>query len=106
MLYAVGELRNEMIVAPSTSVHPKIQHSKKWNPFLKVRVSYFTYSIFTTRTSMLMYLFCLDCVGAIDGTHVLARVTEKHRAAFMGRKHTHHPSEACVSLLYPAQLDT
>jgi hypothetical protein len=27
-------------------------------------------------------------VGAIDGTHVLARVPEKYRAAFMGRKHT------------------
>jgi hypothetical protein len=27
-------------------------------------------------------------VGAIDGTHVLARVAKKHRPAFMGRKHT------------------
>lgn len=27
-------------------------------------------------------------MGAIDGTHVLARVSEKHRLAFMGRKHT------------------
>jgi hypothetical protein len=27
-------------------------------------------------------------VGAIDGTHVLARVPERHRAAFMWRKHT------------------
>jgi hypothetical protein len=27
-------------------------------------------------------------VGAIDGTHVLARVPEKYRAAFMGRKHS------------------
>jgi hypothetical protein len=27
-------------------------------------------------------------VGAIDGTHVLAQVPERHRAAFMGRKHT------------------
>jgi hypothetical protein len=27
-------------------------------------------------------------VGAIDGTHVLARVIEKHRPVFMGRKHT------------------
>ena len=27
-------------------------------------------------------------MGAIDGTHVLARVPEKHRAAFWGRKHT------------------
>jgi hypothetical protein len=27
-------------------------------------------------------------VGAIDGTHVLARVPAKHRAAFLGRKNT------------------
>jgi hypothetical protein len=27
-------------------------------------------------------------VGAIDGTHVLARVPAKRRAAFMGRKYT------------------
>jgi len=27
-------------------------------------------------------------VGAIDGTNVLARVPKRHRAAFMGRKHT------------------
>ena len=27
-------------------------------------------------------------MGAIDGTHVLARVPAKQRAAFMGRKHT------------------
>lgn len=27
-------------------------------------------------------------MGAIDGTHVLARVPAKHRGAFMGRKHT------------------
>ena len=27
-------------------------------------------------------------MGAIDGTHVLARFPKRHRAAFMGRKHT------------------
>ena len=27
-------------------------------------------------------------MGAIDGTNVLARVPKRHRAAFMGRKHT------------------
>ena len=27
-------------------------------------------------------------MSAIDGIHVLARVPEKHRAAFLGRKHT------------------
>jgi hypothetical protein len=27
-------------------------------------------------------------VGTIDGTHVLARVLERHRTTFMGRKQT------------------
>jgi hypothetical protein len=27
-------------------------------------------------------------VGAIDGTHVLARVPERYRGAFMGRKYS------------------
>lgn len=27
-------------------------------------------------------------MGAIDGTHVLARIPAKERAAFLGRKHT------------------
>jgi len=42
VLYAVGELRNEMIVPPSTAVHHKIHNSRKWNPFFKVGVLCFT----------------------------------------------------------------
>ena len=37
VLYVVGELRNEMIVPPSTAVHPKILNSRRWYPYLKVR---------------------------------------------------------------------
>ena len=32
VLYAIGELRNEMIKPPSTAIHPKILGSHKWNP--------------------------------------------------------------------------
>ena len=32
-------------------------------------------------------IICHDCIGAIDGTHVTARVLKKHAAAFRGRKH-------------------
>ncbi|WVZ57763.1 hypothetical protein U9M48_008108 [Paspalum notatum var. saurae] len=64
VLYAIGELRAEMIVSPAPVTHTKILHSHRWNPYFK------------------------DCVDAIDGTHVLARVLAKERAAFMGRKHT------------------
>ncbi|CAN6203708.1 unnamed protein product [Urochloa humidicola] len=53
-----------MIVSPSTAVPAKIQNSSRRNPYFK------------------------DCVGAIDGTHVLARVPAKDRAPFLGRKHT------------------
>ncbi|KAL6893815.1 hypothetical protein ACP4OV_007913 [Aristida adscensionis] len=64
VLYAIGELRDEMIQPPSTAVPTKILHSRRWNPYFK------------------------DCVGAIDGTHVLARVPSAQKAAFLGRKHT------------------
>ncbi|KAJ1283303.1 hypothetical protein BS78_03G118200 [Paspalum vaginatum] len=62
VLYVVGELRNEMIVPPSTSVHPRILNSRRWYPYFK------------------------DCLGAIDGTHVLARVPVKMQPAFIGVK--------------------
>ncbi|WVZ56316.1 hypothetical protein U9M48_006864 [Paspalum notatum var. saurae] len=64
VLYAVGELRNDLIVPPTTNVHPRILNSRRWYPYFK------------------------DCIGAIDGTHVLARVPLKMQAAFRGRKHT------------------
>ncbi|WVZ83542.1 hypothetical protein U9M48_030679 [Paspalum notatum var. saurae] len=64
VLYAVGELRNDIIVPPTTNVHPRILNSHRWYPYFK------------------------DCIGAIDGTHVLARVPLKMQAAFRGRKHT------------------
>ncbi|KAJ1294151.1 hypothetical protein BS78_01G123900 [Paspalum vaginatum] len=64
VLFNVGELRNEMILPPSSAIPTKILHNTKWNPFFK------------------------DCVGAIDGTHVSARVPASEKAAFLGRKHT------------------
>jgi len=36
VLYAVGELRNEMIKPPSIAIHPKVLGSHRWNPFFKV----------------------------------------------------------------------
>lgn len=38
VLYAVGELRNEMIKPASTSTHPKILGSHRWNPYFKVNI--------------------------------------------------------------------
>jgi hypothetical protein len=36
VLYAVGELRNEMIIPPATNVHPRIHGSRRWYPYFKV----------------------------------------------------------------------
>jgi len=36
VLYAVGELRNELIKPSSTAIHPKVLGSHRWNPFFKV----------------------------------------------------------------------
>ena len=41
VLFAVGELRDEMIRPPSTQIHPKIQQSTRFNPYFKV--NYFLY---------------------------------------------------------------
>jgi hypothetical protein len=36
VLYAIGELRADMINSPSTVTHPKIMGSHRWFPYLKV----------------------------------------------------------------------
>jgi hypothetical protein len=36
VLYAIGELRADLINPPSTATHPKILGSHRWFPFLKV----------------------------------------------------------------------
>jgi hypothetical protein len=38
VLYAVGELRSEIIKGPSSATHPKVLGSHRWNPYLKVIV--------------------------------------------------------------------
>ncbi|SPT19328.1 unnamed protein product [Triticum aestivum] len=63
VLFAVGELRGEMIRRPSGQTPPKIRGSPRWYPYFK------------------------DCIGAIDGTHVTARVPRSQSIAYRGRKH-------------------
>ena len=38
VLFAVGELRGDLIKPPTCSTHPKILGSHRWNPFFKVTV--------------------------------------------------------------------
>nr|XP_020188456.2 putative nuclease HARBI1 [Aegilops tauschii subsp. strangulata] len=63
VFYAVGELRGEMIRRPSGQTPSKIRGSLRWYPYFK------------------------DCIGAVDGTHVTARVPGSQSAAYRGRKH-------------------
>ncbi|CAN6311164.1 unnamed protein product [Urochloa humidicola] len=51
-----------MMTMPNGDTHPRILGSQRWYPYFK------------------------DCIGAIDGTHILARVQVKMQAAFRGRK--------------------
>ncbi|XP_071681742.1 protein ALP1-like [Lolium perenne] len=60
VVYAVGKLRGEMIKLASTNTPPKIKNNYRWFP---------------------------DCFGAIDGTHVTAKVPRSMYAAFRGRKY-------------------
>ena len=42
VLYAVGELRNELIVPPATNVYPRIG-SRRWYPYFKVGIHNLSY---------------------------------------------------------------
>jgi hypothetical protein len=77
VLYAIGELRDELIKPQSSSTHVKILDSHKWNPFFKVIVGYLASIILGLGSCLNTYVssFILDCIGAIDDTHMLARVT-------------------------------
>jgi hypothetical protein len=46
MLYAVGELRDEMIRPPSTQTHPKIEENSPFNPYFKVNLLLFRMSTY------------------------------------------------------------
>jgi len=37
VLYAIGELRNEMIIPPSSETPLKIRNSSRWYPYFKVK---------------------------------------------------------------------
>ncbi|XP_040384639.1 protein ALP1-like isoform X1 [Oryza brachyantha] len=58
VLHAVGELRGELIKAPSLDTPPKIAGNHRWDPYFK------------------------DCIGAIDGTHVRASVLKNMELSF------------------------
>ena len=40
VLYAIGELRNEIIKSPTTATHLKIMGSQRWYPYMQVLVNH------------------------------------------------------------------
>jgi hypothetical protein len=46
VLYAIGELRQEMIKPPSGETPSKIRHSKRWCPYFKVSWNFDLHNLF------------------------------------------------------------
>ncbi|XP_040381130.1 uncharacterized protein LOC107304789 [Oryza brachyantha] len=67
VLRAIGEMRKELIRPPSITTPSKILGNPRWDPYLR-------------------YDPHLDCVGAIDGTHVRVSVSKDMEPSFRGRK--------------------
>ncbi|XP_071685403.1 uncharacterized protein [Lolium perenne] len=63
VLCTIGELRGEMIKPTSMNTPTKIKNNYRWFPYF------------------------MDCIGAIDGTHVTTKVPRLMSAAFRVRKH-------------------
>lgn len=57
VLYAVGELRGEMIRPPSTNIHPKIQENTRFNPYFKVTYFYLQNSIYLSRPPSALHTY-------------------------------------------------
>ena len=78
-----------MIKPPTGATPTKIKDSYRWYPYFKVRSTLFSY----VRTILLWpvhdssFIICQDCIGAIDGTHITARVSQSQSKAYRGRKH-------------------
>ena len=81
VLYAIGELRSEMIKPPPLGIHPKILESHRWNPYMQLTVTLTVKPKLNVGVNQCTYPltpFFQDCIGAIDGTHVT------HAAGFQG----------------------
>jgi hypothetical protein len=80
VLYAIGELRVDMIKPPSTATHPKIMGSHRRFPFLKVLSCLYvshtcSYQCVSTYVNLLAYGHLCRIALVPLMAHVLARVT-------------------------------
>jgi hypothetical protein len=90
VLYAIGELRGEMIKPASMNTPTKIKNSYMWFPYFRVSTkscSFYLSDVCYCQKHDCVLIFLQDCIGAIDGTHVTAKVPRSMSAAFRGRKH-------------------
>jgi hypothetical protein len=90
VLYAIGELRGEMIKPASMNTPTKIKNSYRWFPYFRVSTkscSFYLSDVCYCQKHDCVLIFLQDCIGAIDGTHVTAKVPRSMSAAFRGRKH-------------------
>jgi hypothetical protein len=46
VLYAIGEIRQEMIKPPSGEIASKIRNSKRWYPYFKVSWNFHLHNLF------------------------------------------------------------
>jgi hypothetical protein len=46
VLYAIGDLRQEMIKPPSGEIPSKIRHNKRWYPYFNVSWNFHLYTLF------------------------------------------------------------
>jgi hypothetical protein len=65
VLYAVGELRGELIKPPSTSTHPKILGNPRWYPFLQV----FALSMLSALSNNTCICICLSILHTLVGLY-------------------------------------
>jgi hypothetical protein len=68
VLYAVGEMRAEMIRPPSTTTHPKIMGSPRWFPYLEVHVKLVWFLKVLFNSIKCTYHLTATCLG-LCGCH-------------------------------------
>ncbi|XP_071674433.1 uncharacterized protein [Lolium perenne] len=90
VLYAIGELRGEMIKPASMNTPTKIQNSYRWFPYFRMSTKscfFYLSDLWYCQKHDCVLIILHDCIGAIDGTHVTVKVPRSMHAAFRGRKH-------------------
>jgi hypothetical protein len=85
VLYAVDELRNDMIKPPNTTSDPKTLGSHRWSPYCLPWVHYmFTFTMFFVSHTWVFRTALVPLMAPM--CWLLARITRCIQQAFRGRK--------------------